>query len=141
MIPTARYPVPTAPGETTEERRERWLALVREEIARSGGKTRGAVTRAAKRADVELTSFLERFGGKGTRVADVIERAEANGQNWRAAVADTGVDADAYLYRDRSEDAMLPWQIIDGGMKTAFFRQELEKSLRAEWTVKEARLA
>jgi hypothetical protein len=68
------------------------------------------------------------------RVADVIERACDNGLNWRAAVAGSGLDADAYLYRDRSADAFLPWQIIDGGMKASFFRSELEKSLRAEWT-------
>jgi hypothetical protein len=68
-------------------------------------------------------------------VADVIERAFENGNDWRAAVAATGLDADAYLYRDRSADAFLPWQIIDGGMKTGFFRTELEKSLRGEWTV------
>jgi hypothetical protein len=49
-------------------------------------------------------------------------------------VAETGIDADAYLYRDRSGDDFLPWQIIDGGMKTAFFKQELEKSLREELT-------
>ncbi|HET9369671.1 MAG TPA: radical SAM protein, partial [Vicinamibacterales bacterium] len=69
------------------------------------------------------------------RVADVIERAEQNGGNWRAAVADAGLDADAYLYRERTADPFLPWQIIDGGAKTAFFRQELEKSARAEWTL------
>jgi radical SAM superfamily enzyme YgiQ (UPF0313 family) len=69
------------------------------------------------------------------RVADVVERAYRNGGNWRAAVADAGLDADAYLYRDRSADAFLPWQIIDGGMKTQFFRGELEKSARAEWTL------
>jgi radical SAM superfamily enzyme YgiQ (UPF0313 family) len=69
------------------------------------------------------------------RVADVIERVQRNGGQWRAAVADAGLDADAYLYRDRSSDAFLPWQIIDGGMKTEFFRRELEKSLRAEWTL------
>ena len=69
------------------------------------------------------------------RVADVIELAEKNGHNWRAAVAEAGLDADAYLYRDRSGDDFLPWQIIDGGMKTSFFRQELEKSHRAEWTL------
>jgi radical SAM superfamily enzyme YgiQ (UPF0313 family) len=69
------------------------------------------------------------------RVADVIERAEQNGQNWRAAVAETGLEADAYLYRDRSSDPFLPWQIIDGGFKSGFFRGELEKSLRAEWTM------
>jgi radical SAM superfamily enzyme YgiQ (UPF0313 family) len=69
------------------------------------------------------------------RVADVIETAESNGGDWRAAVAGAGLDAGAYLYRDRSADAWLPWHIIDGGMKTSFFRAELEKSLRAEWTL------
>ena len=69
------------------------------------------------------------------RIADVIEVAENNGGNWRAAVAETSIDAEAYLYRDRSADPFLPWQIIDGGMKTAFFKSELEKSLRAEWTM------
>ena len=69
------------------------------------------------------------------RVADVIERAERNGGNWRAAVADAAIDADAYLYRDRSADDFLPWQVIDGGVKTSFFKAELEKSARAEWTV------
>jgi radical SAM superfamily enzyme YgiQ (UPF0313 family) len=72
------------------------------------------------------------------RVADVILRAEQNGGNWRAAVAESGIDADAYLYRDRSADAFLPWQIIDGSLKAAFFRTEFEKSLRAEWTRKSA---
>jgi radical SAM superfamily enzyme YgiQ (UPF0313 family) len=69
------------------------------------------------------------------RVADVIERAEQNGGNWRAAVADAGLDADAYLYRDRSADSWLPWHIIDGGLKASFFRQELAKGARGEWTL------
>ena len=51
------------------------------------------------------------------RVAPAIEAAERNGQNWRAAVAEAGVDADFYIFRDRSSDAVLPWDIIDGGMK------------------------
>jgi len=69
------------------------------------------------------------------RVADVIEIAERNGGQWRAAVADAGLDADAWLYRDRSTDAFLPWHIIDGPAKAAFFRAEFEKSLREEWTL------
>ena len=69
------------------------------------------------------------------RVAPAIEAAERNGQNWRAAVAETGVDADHFLFRDRSADAMLPWDIIDGGMKASFFQSEFEKGLREEWTL------
>jgi radical SAM superfamily enzyme YgiQ (UPF0313 family) len=69
------------------------------------------------------------------RVAPIIEAAEQNGGNWRKAVADTGIDADFYIFRDRSADAVLPWDIIDGGMKASFFRSEFDKSLKAEWTL------
>jgi radical SAM superfamily enzyme YgiQ (UPF0313 family) len=69
------------------------------------------------------------------RVAPAIEAAERNGQNWRAAVAEAGVDADRYIFRDRSSDPFLPWDIIDGGMKTSFFQSEFAKGLREEWTL------
>ena len=69
------------------------------------------------------------------RVAPAIEAAERNGGQWRRAVKDAGVDGDFYIFRDRSSDVTLPWDIIDGGMKQAFFRAELEKSQRAEWTL------
>ncbi len=69
------------------------------------------------------------------RVASAIEAAERNGGNWRAAVAESGVDADFYIFRDRSADRVLPWDIIDGGMKRSFFQSEFQKSLGAEWTL------
>ncbi|HXG56731.1 MAG TPA: radical SAM protein [Vicinamibacterales bacterium] len=69
------------------------------------------------------------------RVASTIEAAERNGGNWRAAVAETGLDAAFYIFRDRSADAALPWDIIDGGMKASFFKSEFEKGLREEWTL------
>ena len=69
------------------------------------------------------------------RVAPAIEAAERNGGQWRQAVQESGVDADFYIYRDRSSDKMLPWDIIDGGMKDTFFRNEFAKGLREEWTL------
>ncbi len=69
------------------------------------------------------------------RVAGAIEAAERNGSNWRAAVAEAGLDARFYIFRDRSQDAVLPWDIIDGGMKASFFRSEFDKALREEWTL------
>jgi hypothetical protein len=30
---------------------------------------------------------------------------------------------------------VLPWDIIDGGMKSAFFRSEMDKAMQAEWTL------
>jgi radical SAM superfamily enzyme YgiQ (UPF0313 family) len=69
------------------------------------------------------------------RVAPAIVAAERNGQNWRAAVEEAGIDGDFYIFRDRAADAMLPWDIIDGGMKRPFFEAEFAKSLREEWTL------
>ena len=75
------------------------------------------------------------------RVAAVVAAAERNGQNWRAAVAEAGIDAEFFLFRDRRRDAFLPWDIIDGGMKSAFYRSELDKALREEWTLPPKRAA
>ena len=55
-------------------------------------------------------------------------RRGAQRRPWRAAVAETGLDADAFIFRDRREDARLPWDIIDGGLKQSFFRNEFDKA-------------
>jgi radical SAM superfamily enzyme YgiQ (UPF0313 family) len=84
----------------------------------------------------ERHSFYQALLSLGDRrVAPAIEAAERNGGNWRAAVAEAGVDADFFVYRDRSHDSVLPWDIIDGGMKDGFFRSEADKAMRAEWTL------
>jgi radical SAM superfamily enzyme YgiQ (UPF0313 family) len=90
----------------------------------------------------ERHSFYQALLSLGDRrVAPVIEAAEANGGDWRRAVADTGVDADFYVFRDKAADPVLPWNIIDGGLKETFFRNELDKSYREEWTLPPKRAA
>ena len=75
------------------------------------------------------------------RIAPVIAAAADNGGNWRAAAASAGVDPDFWVFRDRSHDAHLAWDVIDGGMKDSFFRAEFAKSQREEWTLPEKRRA
>jgi radical SAM superfamily enzyme YgiQ (UPF0313 family) len=84
----------------------------------------------------ERHSFYQALLSLGDRrVAPAIEAAERNGGNWRAAVKEAGIDAGFYVFRDRSRDDVLPWDIIDGGMKDNFFRAEADKAMRAEWTL------
>jgi radical SAM superfamily enzyme YgiQ (UPF0313 family) len=84
----------------------------------------------------ERHSFYQALLSLGDRrVAPAIEEAERNGGNWRAAVADSGIDPEFFVFRDRSHDPVLPWDIIDGGMKAEFFRAEFDKALREEWTL------
>jgi len=90
----------------------------------------------------ERHSFYQALLSLGDRrVAPAIEAAEANGGDWRRAVADAGVDADFYVFRQKQPDEVFPWSIIDGGMKETFFRNELDKSYREEWTLPPKRAA
>jgi radical SAM superfamily enzyme YgiQ (UPF0313 family) len=90
----------------------------------------------------ERHSFYQALLSLGDRrVAPAIVAADRNGGQWRSAIAEAALDASFYVYRDRSKDAVLPWDIIDGGLKAAFYRSEFEKSLRAEWTLPPKRLA
>src|SRR5215213_2874989 len=90
----------------------------------------------------ERHSFYQALLSLGDRrVAPAIEAAERNGGNWRAAVKEAGVDADFFVFRDRSTDEVLPWDIIDGGMKATFFRNEFDKGLKEEWTLPPKRAA
>jgi radical SAM superfamily enzyme YgiQ (UPF0313 family) len=84
----------------------------------------------------ERHSFYQALLSLGDRrVAPVIEAAERNGGNWRAAAAEAEVDAAFFVFRDRTNDRVLPWDIIDGGMKDDFFRTEFQKAMREEWTL------
>jgi radical SAM superfamily enzyme YgiQ (UPF0313 family) len=90
----------------------------------------------------ERHSFYQALLSLGDRrVAPAIVAADRNGGQWRAAAAEAGIDPAFYVFRDRSADAVLPWDIIDGGLKAQFFRAEFDKSLRAEWTLPPKRLA
>ena len=60
---------------------------------------------------------------------------------WRSVYVRKTFDADFFVFRDRTADAVLPWDIIDGGMKDTFFRSEFDKALREEWTLPAKRRA
>ncbi len=117
-----------------------WLPMVRtDEIERKMKRMRTLVAGLDNvyfNIKSERHSYYQALLSLGDRrIAPVIELAEANGGQWRKAVADSGVDGDFYIYRDRSNDSVLPWSMIDGGMKDNFFRAEFDKSTRAEWTL------
>jgi hypothetical protein len=83
----------------------------------------------------ERQSFYQALLSLGDRrVAAVVEEAERNGGQWRAACAATGIDPEGYVFRDRSQDRILPWDIIGGGVRPEFLRSEFDRGQREELT-------
>ncbi len=91
------------------------------------------------------TSLIEAVLSRGDRrVADAIELVWRRGgrldawsdyfsvERWMQAFTDTGVDPDFYALRERPVDEVLPWDMIDVGVRKALLIKEREKCYRSE---------
>ena len=85
------------------------------------------------------TSFIEAVLSRGDRrLADVLEKVWRNGgrldawddyfsfDRWMKAFADCGIAPAFYANRERREDELLPWSVIDVGVRTEHLRHERE---------------
>lgn len=55
-------------------------------------------------------------------------------ETWMKAFDETGLEPMFYTGRKRKLDEVLPWDFIDIGVSTSFFKKEYEKALREETT-------
>jgi len=90
------------------------------------------------------TSLIEAVLSRGDRrVADAIEAVWRDGgrldawtdyfvyDRWMKAFADTGVDPDFYAHRERAVDEVLPWDMIDVGVRKQHLIRERERAYQS----------
>ena len=93
------------------------------------------------------TSLIEAELSRGDRrVADAIEAVWRDGgrldawtdyfsfERWMKAFAATGIDPAFYAGRERPSDELLPWDMIDVGVRKAHLVRERERAYRSELT-------
>lgn len=91
------------------------------------------------------TSYIEATLSRGDRrMGKVIENVwRAGGRleawsdyflfgRWMKAFDDAGVDPTFYAYRERCEDEVMPWDIVDVGVRRAHMWHEREQAYRSE---------
>ena len=91
------------------------------------------------------TSFVEAVLSRGDRrIADVIEEVWRRGgkleawgdyfsfDRWMAAMDACGVDPMFYACRERGKDELLPWDIVNMGVRRAHLWHEREQAYKAE---------
>jgi radical SAM family uncharacterized protein len=90
-------------------------------------------------------SLLEAVLARGDRrLGDVVERAWELGARfdawddqrdfgaWMRAFAKNRLDPDFFAYRQRSADELLPWEVVDNGVRKRFLLDEYDRSRRGE---------
>jgi radical SAM superfamily enzyme YgiQ (UPF0313 family) len=62
------------------------------------------------------------------RVADALEISAVEGVDMKRAMKAAGLDPAFYLFRERGNDEVLPWDIVDNGVAKSYYLRELDKA-------------
>jgi radical SAM superfamily enzyme YgiQ (UPF0313 family) len=63
------------------------------------------------------------------RVADLLEAAVRNGENWSQAMKASPVNPDFFVARERGAAEAFPWEIVRHGVRRDFLRREYERAM------------
>ena len=86
-------------------------------------------------SDIPRWAHIQGFLSRGDRrVADLLEQALDNNENWAKTLKASPINADFYVYRERSLDEILPWDFIDHGIKKSFLKREYQRALAGKTT-------
>jgi hypothetical protein len=67
-------------------------------------------------------------------VARLLLLAHRNNGNWPETFKTSDLNADFYVYRERTGDELLPWDFIDHGIDKTFLWNEYQRALVAKTT-------
>jgi len=105
-----------------------WAAMPREAMLK---KTMRRLQSAVGRmANVEFTfesvraSILQALLARGDRRVGKLLPQLAEGQKLKPACRDLDLDPDAYVHRERLQDEVFPWEILDSGVTRAYLWKE-----------------
>ncbi|MCC6503431.1 MAG: radical SAM protein [Deltaproteobacteria bacterium] len=103
---------------------DRRLKLIKKELAKTGVKV---MEMSAKEAYMQ--AFLARAD---RRAAEIIEKASMHG--WKKAMKGMEAFIEESVYSGRGKEEILPWDIIDHGVKKGYFWKEFQKGLEGRQT-------
>ena len=89
-----------------------------------------------KEPNINVSSDLPKWGYIQTllsrgdrRVGRIILAAHRFGGNWKRAFREVDINPDFYVYRQRDDDEIFPWDFIDHGIKKERLFAEYRKAL------------
>ena len=83
-------------------------------------------------ADVPRWAYIQAFLSCGDRrVSELLQLSVKNHQNWPQTLKNSPINSDFFVYRERNQDELLPWDFIDMGIDKPFLWREYQRALQA----------
>ncbi len=79
-------------------------------------------------------AVLQAFLSRGDRRIGRLLPALAEGGNLKQLCRKAGLELDFYVSRQRQQDEIFPWEIIDQGVRRDYFWQEYQRALQGQFT-------
>lgn len=116
-----------------------WVAMAEEKTLKARlKKIKNDLRRVANvrvHSDMPRWAFIQALLARGDRrVGDLLEAAHHNDGNWPQTFKAAPLNPQFYVYRERSREETLPWDIIDHGVSKSFLWNEYQRALAAKPT-------
>ncbi len=83
--------------------------------------------------DLPKWAYVQALLSRGDRrIADMLEQVGAARIPWNQAMKQSPHNADFWVMRERAEEEVFPWEIVDTGLKRAYLWKELERALQGK---------
>ena len=104
---------------------ERRYSIIKNELRKEGGIDINTISLSQ--------TLLQAYLSRGDRRAGEFVIFGAR-EGWKKALKKFSADIEESVYRVRAEDEILPWDVIDHGIKKAYLRKEYQKGLEGRIT-------
>jgi len=95
----------------------------------------GAVANVRVHADVPRWAYIQALLSRGDRkLAHLLAMVAQRKANWSKAIRTVNVNPEFYVYREREQDELFPWDFIDHGVTKEYLWHEYQKALEGRTT-------
>jgi radical SAM superfamily enzyme YgiQ (UPF0313 family) len=95
----------------------------------------GSVPNVRVHADVPKWAYLQALLARGDRrLAPLLVAVVEGGGSWARAMKRVNVNPEFYVYRERAQEEVFPWDFIDHGVRRDFLWSEYEEALAGRLT-------
>jgi radical SAM superfamily enzyme YgiQ (UPF0313 family) len=83
--------------------------------------------------DMPKWAYVQALLSRGDRrVGGFLEKVATDGLSWTQVMRSVPYNPDFWVMRERGEDELFPWEIIDPGVRRSYLWNEYQRALRAE---------